>query len=71
MRTIAVVPVPEFPKTSRARVPRAGRPDEVRTEAAHESRLRAVLRWRRRGGAAEPDAAEVATPRRESPFPFC
>jgi len=71
MRTIAVVTAPEFPGTGRARVPEAGRPEGVGTEAAHESWLRSLLRWQRRGGAAEPGAPEVATPRRESPFPFC
>lgn len=71
MRTIAVVSAPEFPPSSRARAPRAGWPERVEAEAAHESRLRSALRWQRRGGTAEQAAAEVAVPRRESPFPFC
>jgi hypothetical protein len=71
MRTIAVVSAQEFPPTSRAQVPRVGRPEEAEAAAAHESWLRSALRWQRPGGAADPGAPEVAVPRRESPFPFC
>jgi hypothetical protein len=71
MRMIEVASAPEFPPSSRARTPRAERPEEAEAAAGHESWLRSVLRWHRGGGAEEPGAPEVEAPRRESPFPFC
>lgn len=71
MRTIEVGPVGGFAPTTEVRASTAGRQEAVESEPTHRSRLRSVLRWRRRGGDLDARAPEVVTPRRESPFPFC